>query len=127
MAYAVFSTGTSPALDGVHDLALDIEGREIRQQVVKRARDVGDGFRIDHPFEVLQVGIEVADDVQTEGQRRCQHRARKRRKEQRNRHDDGELQKDHRDRFQQRRIDSGASQCGRNHAPSIHATAPSTA
>ena len=74
--------------------------------MVERARQPRGRLRADHLIEVAQLGVEVADDVEAEGQRRRQQRRRERREEERDRRDQHQLDEDEQDRDQQARIDA---------------------
>ena len=111
-----------PSGDGqtVDDLGLDVERREIGQHVIDAARQPGGRLRVDDPLEVLQVGVEMAGDVEAERQRRRENRRGERREEERDRGHEHQLDEDQEDGLQQRGIEPGASQPARIVGGSVH-------
>jgi hypothetical protein len=54
----------------VHDIALHVERRQVGQKVIERTRDICNRLRVDYGLETFQIGVEVSDDIQAEGQGR---------------------------------------------------------
>ena len=92
----------------MNDLRLDVERRQIRQDVVEAARQPGGGFRFDDLLEVPQIGVEVPDDIEAERERGGEDGRREGREEERQRGDEHQLDEDQEERLQERRIDARA-------------------
>ena len=89
----------------VHHLILDVEGREVGQQVIDALGDGGRHRRVDRGAEVAQVGAEMPRHPDPEREQRRQQRARERRKEERHRRHQRELQQRETDRQQQPQVE----------------------